>query len=204
MNNLCLFGICESNVYWTVHHCNSWRMKDLCYSLQNEHHSTPAAPNLQHTTNWEQDTDVVIQQHSRKLLMMDILISETCWAHRKWNKIASDIKLVFHSSKFCCVWLTHNCIFILDQPELETKLSLPCKIQRLRSGGSWPPFSHCEVRTLSCPFGLAFLPTHRFPEDDITLASKARGPYHCREGRQGVAVRTDSRMSRRGLSIAWM
>jgi len=30
--------------------------------------------------------------------MMDILMSETCWAHKKWNKIASDIKLVFHSS----------------------------------------------------------------------------------------------------------
>jgi len=29
---------------------------------------------------------------------MDILMSETCWAHKKWNKIASDIKLVFHSS----------------------------------------------------------------------------------------------------------
>jgi len=42
--------------------------------------------------------DVVIQQHSRKLLMMDTLMSETCWAHKKWNKLASDIKLVFHSS----------------------------------------------------------------------------------------------------------
>jgi len=30
--------------------------------------------------------------------MMDILMSETCWAHKKWNKIASDIKLVFYSS----------------------------------------------------------------------------------------------------------
>ena len=39
-----------------------------------------------------------IQQHSRKLLMMAILMSETCWAHKKWNKITSDIKLVFHSS----------------------------------------------------------------------------------------------------------
>jgi len=28
-----------------------------------------------------------------KLLMMDILKSETCWANKKWNKIASDIKL---------------------------------------------------------------------------------------------------------------
>ena len=43
-------------------------------------------------------TNVVIQQNSRKLLMMDILMSETCWAHKKWNKIASDIKLVFYSS----------------------------------------------------------------------------------------------------------
>ena len=29
---------------------------------------------------------------------MDMLMSETCWVHNKWNKIASDIKLVFHSS----------------------------------------------------------------------------------------------------------
>jgi len=41
---------------------------------------------------------MVIQQNSRKLLMMDILMSEICWARKKWNKIASDIKLVFYSS----------------------------------------------------------------------------------------------------------
>ena len=29
--------------------------QELCFSLQNEHHPKPAAPNLQHTTNWEQD-----------------------------------------------------------------------------------------------------------------------------------------------------
>jgi len=52
--------------------------------------------NTQRTEN--KTTDVVIQQQSRKLLMMDILISETCWAHKKWNKTASDIKLVFYSS----------------------------------------------------------------------------------------------------------
>jgi len=50
-------------------------------------------PSLQNKT-----TDVVIQQHSCKLLMLDILMSETCWVHKKWNKIASDIKLVFYSS----------------------------------------------------------------------------------------------------------
>ena len=52
--------------------------------------------NTQRTEN--KMTDVVIHQHSRKLLKMDILMSKTCWAHNKWNKIASDVKLVFHSS----------------------------------------------------------------------------------------------------------
>ena len=41
---------------------------------------------------------MVIQQNSRKLLMMDILMSETCWVYKKWNKIASDIKMDFYSS----------------------------------------------------------------------------------------------------------
>jgi len=48
-------------------------------------------------------TDVVMQQNSRKLLMMDILMPETCWAHKKWNKIASDIKLVFYSSNITMI-----------------------------------------------------------------------------------------------------
>ena len=33
---------------------------------------------LQHTRNENKTTDVVIHQHSCKLLMMDILMSETC------------------------------------------------------------------------------------------------------------------------------
>jgi len=43
-------------------------------------------------------TNVAIKQHSHKLVMIDILMSETCWAHKKWNKITSGIKLVFCSS----------------------------------------------------------------------------------------------------------
>ena len=62
-------------------------------TTQNQPHQIS---NTQRTEN--KTTDVVIQQHSRKLLMMDILMSETCWAHKKWNKITSDTKLVFHSS----------------------------------------------------------------------------------------------------------
>jgi len=55
---------------------------------------------LKHNTHRTKNntTNVVIQQNSRKLLMVDILMSETCWACKKWNKIASDIKLVFYSS----------------------------------------------------------------------------------------------------------
>jgi len=53
-------------------------------------------PNTHRTKN--NTTNVVIQQNSCKLLMMDILMSETCRAHKKWHKIASDIKLVFYSS----------------------------------------------------------------------------------------------------------
>ena len=62
-------------------------------TTQNQPHQIS---NTQRTEN--KTTDVVIHQHSRKLLMMDILMSETCWAHKKWNKTASDVKLVFHSS----------------------------------------------------------------------------------------------------------
>jgi len=67
--------------------CSSVRVAG--FSLQHGHYSNPVE---------NKTTDVVIQQHSRRLLMMDILMSETCWAHKKWNKIANDIMLVFYSS----------------------------------------------------------------------------------------------------------
>jgi len=59
-------------------------------------------------------TSVVIQQNSRKLLIMDILIFETYWAHKKWNKITSDIKLVFYSSK-CVTFVWVSCGIISYQ-----------------------------------------------------------------------------------------
>jgi len=59
--------------------------------------NTDTTPTQPHWTN-NNTTNVVIQQNSHKLLMMDILMSETCWAHKKWNKLASDINLVFYSS----------------------------------------------------------------------------------------------------------
>jgi len=61
--------------------------------LQPNHTETPSTHRTRNNT-----TNVAIQQNSRKLLMMDILMSETYWAHKKLTKIASDIKLVFYSS----------------------------------------------------------------------------------------------------------
>jgi len=61
-------------------------------------------------------TNVVIQQNSRKLLLMDILVSETYWAHKKWNKITSDITLVFYSSTITMMHGPINIRFL--QPHL--------------------------------------------------------------------------------------
>ena len=72
--------------------------KIICWSLQHGYYSNPTTPNCNTHRTKNNSTNVVIQQNSRKLLMVDILISEICWAHKKWNKIASDIKLVFYSS----------------------------------------------------------------------------------------------------------
>ena len=62
--------------------------------------TTPTQPHRNSNTHRTKNntTNVVVQQNSRKLLMMDILMSETYLAYKKWNKIPSDIKLVFYSS----------------------------------------------------------------------------------------------------------
>ena len=79
-----------NNIKW----CSFCRLKPAKRTPPNINRNKSS--NTQRTEN--KTTDVVIHQHSRKLLKMDILMSETLWAHNKWNKIASDIKLVFHSS----------------------------------------------------------------------------------------------------------
>ena len=92
--------------------------------------------NTQGTEN--KTTDVVILQHSRKLLMMDILMSETCWAHKKWNKITSDSKLVFHSSTitmmhgpinigliYACVHFVGLCCMTGDQVTVSRRKKFP-------------------------------------------------------------------------------
>jgi len=52
----------------------------LCLSLQHGYHSNPTQPHQNSNTHRTKNktTNVVIQQNSRKLLLMDILMSETC------------------------------------------------------------------------------------------------------------------------------
>ena len=64
-------------------------------------------------------TNLVIQQNCRKLLMMDILMSEVCWAHKKWNKIVSDIKFVFYSSTLTAVHYTNRTNSVSTLAELK-------------------------------------------------------------------------------------
>ena len=87
----------------------------------------------------EATTDVVIHQHSRKLLKMDILMTETCWAHNKWNKIASDIKLVFHLSSIWWIWLSSDSRF--NEGWLNTLATLRKQDQFTSRSCSWiiPP-----------------------------------------------------------------
>ena len=65
------------------------------FSLQPGNYSNPTAPNLQHTANQERHDQCGKQHHSRELLMMDIVMLETCSAYKKYNKISSDINLAF-------------------------------------------------------------------------------------------------------------
>jgi len=80
--------------------------------------TTPTQPHRISNTHRTKNntTNVVIQQNSRKLLMMDIWMSESCWAH-KWNKIASDIKLVFCSSTITTMHgpINIRCIFVFKR-----------------------------------------------------------------------------------------
>jgi len=70
--------------------------------------TTLTQPHRISNTHWTKNnkTNVVIQQNSRKLLMMDILMSETCWAHKNWNYFTSYVQnmfrtLIYPSSGFC-------------------------------------------------------------------------------------------------------
>jgi len=53
---------------------------------------------LQHTANRERNNQCGNQHHSRQLLMMGIIMPETCLAHEKYSKIISGIYLIVYFS----------------------------------------------------------------------------------------------------------
>ena len=88
---------------------------------------------------------------------MDILMSETCWAHNNWNKITSDIKLVFHSSTIAMMhgpinirFLKHVVWFPLSGGlTVQTLFKSHLKIDRngweWEGGGANTYFWHCHA-----------------------------------------------------------
>ena len=88
----------KSYVYWTMRHCDGWRMKGqldvTCYFISLLMCSTCFGRQYIH----HRELATILLNYHIGRVMMDILMLETCWAHKKWNKIASDIKLVFYSS----------------------------------------------------------------------------------------------------------
>jgi len=95
------------------------------YSVELQHWSyCPTQPHRNSNTHRTKNntTNVVIQQNSCKLLKMDILMSETCWAQKMWNKIAGDIKLVFYSSTVCIPF-----VFLYDTLMMVTETTETCR-----------------------------------------------------------------------------
>ena len=98
-------GACDYSVelpHWLYCSWFEWypccRRKHNCASACNTDTTPTQLHRNSNTRTKNNTTNVVIQQNSRKLLMMAIIMSKTCWAHKEWNKVASDIKLFFYSS----------------------------------------------------------------------------------------------------------
>jgi len=70
--------------------CPGCRLKHD-FSLQPGHNSSLTAPNLQPTANQERNDQCGSQHNSRMLLMMGIVMPETCTAYKNYNKIISGI-----------------------------------------------------------------------------------------------------------------
>ena len=116
------------------------------------------------------------------------------WAHKRWNKIASDIKLVFHSSTISFFYSQHSVTF----PYLQYCKSSPhSPIVSLRSTaltsrhlrqGLWSARSHTDFRTTFLRISFIYHAIHRpqptFCPDFIILmkAVKVTGTQYADPG----------------------
>jgi len=73
-----LLVCCEVQLGWSGVRVAGSSTTELCLSLQPGHHSSLTSRNLQHTANQEQQDQCGKQHHSRELLMLSIVILETC------------------------------------------------------------------------------------------------------------------------------
>ena len=103
-----------SDVYWILHHSDDWRTKNqldaiyylivlligsTCFGHYYAHHQELATMmliitlvvNANPSIFTERNDQCGNQHHSRELPMMGIVVPETCWAYKKYNKIISDI-----------------------------------------------------------------------------------------------------------------
>ena len=80
--NISILGACDCVAGWSTTCDSACKTNTTKYQPQQK---------LQHTTNWEQDDWCGNSSTQSQAPKMDILMSETCWAHKKWNKIASGI-----------------------------------------------------------------------------------------------------------------
>ena len=115
-------------------------------------HTTPTQPHRNSNTHQTKNntTNVVNQQNSRKLLKMDILMSETCSAYKKWNKIASDIKLVFYSSTITMMHGPINIRILYSPFKYHFLTNCDLNMQIGRSYASPILHSHTFYNSLKC------------------------------------------------------
>jgi len=76
------------------------------------------APNLQPTANQERNDQRGNQHYSRELLMMGVVVPETCSAYKKYNKIISSIYLVLILQLFIYLFITGSEDIHTDLTEL--------------------------------------------------------------------------------------
>jgi len=102
----------------------------FCLSLQPGHYSSLTAPNLQHTANQERNDQCGNQHYSRELVMMGIVMPETCWACKKYNNKwhLAGFFFILQLSQWCTVQQTSGAERFLEKLMVLAKEEYPVHI----------------------------------------------------------------------------